>query len=359
MRKKVVEKYYKKIEDCSIEIKGKKIVYNEIEYSENDFLKIACSYVEFSNRRIKLKNTAINMLPSTIKVFFERNVSKMSFFGLFFPCALFLLVSFITFSLALILQNNANFENFVIMGIFISFFFLGISIVLIIKILSGEKVYLTEKKGKKRIAHISSKKYREIIEIFDNNILNEHYYFKPLNSNNGNFKICIREFKCNDVKIYYNLFKNPNIFRYLIASKLNDEDEAKKYINKCINDYKNWQFFKLAIEINDELIGYIGLSTQDLSENSCQIVYAIGENYWGKGYTTEIVRLFVDYLYKNGKKIIYAGHVDENIASKRVLEKNDFLRIPNKDYILKIHGEDKQIISYIYSKCIENLEQNA
>jgi ribosomal-protein-alanine N-acetyltransferase len=55
--------------------------------------------------------------------------------------------------------------------------------------------------------------------------------------------------------------------------------------------------------------------------------YRLLERSWGQGIASEALRLMVDYLYaQTDIEIITASTMVENIASARVLEKNDFLR---------------------------------
>jgi ribosomal-protein-alanine N-acetyltransferase len=50
------------------------------------------------------------------------------------------------------------------------------------------------------------------------------------------------------------------------------------------------------------------------------------ERYWGRGIATRAVKLLVEYLYtQTDIEIITASTMVENLASERVLEKNDFL----------------------------------
>ena len=57
------------------------------------------------------------------------------------------------------------------------------------------------------------------------------------------------------------------------------------------------------------------------------IGYRLLERYWGHGIATEAVSLMVSYLYgRTDIQIITASTMIENIASARVLEKNDFIR---------------------------------
>lgn len=82
----------------------------------------------------------------------------------------------------------------------------------------------------------------------------------------------------------------------------------------------------LAITINDDVVGGIGISQQtDIYQLNAEIGYWLGESYWNKGIMTEAVQAMVDYTFTTFNVIrIYAGVFDHNIASMRVLEKAGF-----------------------------------
>jgi len=58
---------------------------------------------------------------------------------------------------------------------------------------------------------------------------------------------------------------------------------------------------------------------------SAEIGYWIGEDFWGKGITTEAIRQMVEYTFYYFDKIrIYAEVFENNKASMCTLEKNGF-----------------------------------
>ena len=72
-------------------------------------------------------------------------------------------------------------------------------------------------------------------------------------------------------------------------------------------------------------VGSIGLKNIDLINKKANLGYWIGEQYWGRGITTECVRLIIKYAfysYDLGLREIIAYVFPENKASIRVLEKN-------------------------------------
>jgi ribosomal-protein-alanine N-acetyltransferase len=78
-----------------------------------------------------------------------------------------------------------------------------------------------------------------------------------------------------------------------------------------------------AITINDEVVGGIGLELrEDVYRKTALLGYWLSEELWGRGITTEAVKLVTDYAFANLDIIrIQAGVLSKNLASMRVLEK--------------------------------------
>ncbi len=83
----------------------------------------------------------------------------------------------------------------------------------------------------------------------------------------------------------------------------------------------------LAIDVNGQLAGCIGLELQDdISRISAELGYWIGEPYWGRGVATEAVKQMLEYTFETFPVVsrIYAKVFEYNIASMKILEKNGF-----------------------------------
>ena len=60
----------------------------------------------------------------------------------------------------------------------------------------------------------------------------------------------------------------------------------------------------------------------DETEESCEIGYGLGSEYWGRGYATEAVGCFLRYLtHEKGFRTVFASFFTGNDASRRVMEK--------------------------------------
>lgn len=122
----------------------------------------------------------------------------------------------------------------------------------------------------------------------------------------------------NDKKILDNL-RDGLPYPYTVS-------DALWYINSCLSSDKNLQFC-FAIVYNGKVVGSIGIFRQgNIHFRTAELGYYLGVEYWGKGITTEAVRLACKRVFNNTDIVrIYAEPFAENIGSCRVLEKNGFV----------------------------------
>ncbi len=78
--------------------------------------------------------------------------------------------------------------------------------------------------------------------------------------------------------------------------------------------------FAIRRKETGRLIGII-LYFDDTGE-SCEIGYGIGSPWWNRGYVTEAVKRFLEYLFdEKGFRTVYASYFTGNDSSRRVMEK--------------------------------------
>jgi [ribosomal protein S5]-alanine N-acetyltransferase len=77
----------------------------------------------------------------------------------------------------------------------------------------------------------------------------------------------------------------------------------------------------LAISINDEAIGGIGIHPQhDIYRKNAELGYWLAEPFWGKGIMTKAVRQMTDYVFSNFDiNRIFARPFHHNTPSQKVL----------------------------------------
>jgi [ribosomal protein S5]-alanine N-acetyltransferase len=123
-------------------------------------------------------------------------------------------------------------------------------------------------------------------------------------------------------------------------------------IKRFDEDWKSDQAYNLGIFHHDgTLIGTINLfQVLRGSLQSAFIGYFLDKKHNGKGYTTEAVKLIVDYAFSELKlHRIEAGAMTHNIGSIRVLEKSGFHKEGIAKKNVKINGkwEDHQVLAIV------------
>lgn len=84
----------------------------------------------------------------------------------------------------------------------------------------------------------------------------------------------------------------------------------------------------LAIDVGGEAVGAVGyVPGRDVERFSAEIGYWLGEEFWGRGITTEAVQLVTDHAFAQLNFLrLFALPFADNAASIRVLEKAGYAR---------------------------------
>lgn len=170
----------------------------------------------------------------------------------------------------------------------------------------------------------------------------ENIYIKPLNSTDA---VALLELHNKN----RNFFEKFSVVRksdfYTIEGQL---DRIKQFEEERRNDLAyNYGIFR-----NDNtLVGTINLF-QVLRDSlqSAFIGYFLDKKHNGKGYTTEAVKLMVEYAFNDlNLHRIEAGVMPHNTGSIRVLEKSGFHKEGIAKKNVKINGkwEDHQVLAII------------
>ena len=102
------------------------------------------------------------------------------------------------------------------------------------------------------------------------------------------------------------------------------KEHGKNFIEFAISKKPN---HILAIDIQGYVVGALGIHVQDdIACRNAELGYWISENYWNKGIISSAIQQMVEYGFKNYDiNRIYSRPFGYNLASQRVLEKNNFI----------------------------------
>ncbi len=130
-----------------------------------------------------------------------------------------------------------------------------------------------------------------------------------------------------------------------------NEQESKEIIEMFIS---NKDLYAIVLKSENKVVGGVGLhdrkpdeSVADLKQK--EIGYVLNPKYWGKGIVPEAVQRLIEYGFEElDLDLIWCGHYDFNIKSKRVNEKCGFrYRFKKKERIKLL--ADKEVTTLYYS----------
>lgn len=122
--------------------------------------------------------------------------------------------------------------------------------------------------------------------------------------------------------LFDNLVHNKEVLKYYLWTYCENIDDFD--LETKINQYQKGEFYFLAIQLKTtgEVIGIIHQCNKpNVYFPKVEIGYAIGQEHWNKGYTTEALEAFINLLKTKDVHKIIASHIKENIASGRVMQK--------------------------------------
>jgi [ribosomal protein S5]-alanine N-acetyltransferase len=153
--------------------------------------------------------------------------------------------------------------------------------------------------------------------------------------------IKIRYQKVSDAKRFFEILNNPNFKYFPVKPKSLKEEvdwlkKRKEHIKKNISH-------DFAIVYQGKVIGGIGIKMDQNRKHIGEVGYFIDEKYWGKGITTEAVKLLEKIAFtKLGLKRLVILTMVENEASAKVAIKNNY----KKEGV--ITGIDKKLDKKFY-----------
>ena len=166
--------------------------------------------------------------------------------------------------------------------------------------------------------------------------------------------IILQPFKVSDA---FFMFKNwaydPDVTRYMTWFPHKNMEESETIISSWVSNYAKPYFYQWAILLMkiDEPIGSIGVVKLDEEDQSCELGYCIGKQFWHQGYTTEALNAVLKFLFEQVKfKTITARHDIRNPHSGDVMKKCGMKYIETRENIgLTKEGEPLTCVYYSIS----------
>lgn len=137
-------------------------------------------------------------------------------------------------------------------------------------------------------------------------------------------RLILRQFTLDDAQDMYQNAKDPEVTKYLRWKPHKSLQESIDLLKEWIKSYPNPDFYSWAIARKEDnrIIGCIGILGVSEIDDSGEVGYWLGRNWWGKGIMTEALKAVIRFVFEEcGFNRLEADHSVNNPASGRVMQK--------------------------------------
>lgn len=131
-------------------------------------------------------------------------------------------------------------------------------------------------------------------------------------------RLIIRDFEEKDAAAVYEYLAAPQV-NCFHSEKVNSFEEAVKKVNEKQNGNTHGNSYAVCLSDSGFNIGEVFALKESTD------TYSVGWNfnlrYGGKGYATEAAEAFLNYLFENDARRIYAYTEDNNISSQKLCQR--------------------------------------
>ncbi|MBR9706846.1 MAG: GNAT family N-acetyltransferase [Candidatus Diapherotrites archaeon] len=134
--------------------------------------------------------------------------------------------------------------------------------------------------------------------------------------------VMLRGLELKDAEILWHYMNKENVQKYLNATTAFALEDEQDFVKKTWEGRKNGTKYTFGIveKATGKLIGAAGIEVR--GQRVGELGLWIGDDYWGKGYGTEALKLIIKYgfeavdMYK-----LYAGGYEDNKATHIIQER--------------------------------------
>ncbi|RZA31471.1 MAG: N-acetyltransferase [Lysobacteraceae bacterium] len=162
-------------------------------------------------------------------------------------------------------------------------------------------------------------------------------------------RLTLRPLTMADAQDLFAVFADPQVVRYWGFDVWTSLASAERMIAEALEGYREQSDIRFGIELAETggLIGTVNLHHFFPQNRRCEIGYALGSPYWGKGYAFEALAAALDYGFHELRLNRVEADIDpRNTASAALLERLGFRKegyMPERWFV---HGEMADTVNY-------------
>ncbi len=140
--------------------------------------------------------------------------------------------------------------------------------------------------------------------------------------------LLIEKMESEDFALHYLLVSNEMVMKMVSGKAMNEKEAREKFDNilKANKLHLQFGYFKITNNLSKKFLGVAKIELKSIGSNEAELGYLLLPDFWGKGIAGKVVKQFIE-LCREAKQIekLYAIIDPENIASRKILEKNGFI----------------------------------
>lgn len=140
-------------------------------------------------------------------------------------------------------------------------------------------------------------------------------------------RLILRDASVDDAEDMFEYAKLEEVTKYLSWKphiSVKDSEKILDMLSKEAKEKDSYTLKAIVLKENDKMIGTIDARIFGDGLKDAEFGYCLNPKYWSKGYMSEALKAFMEALHKeHGVENVFGSFERENIASKRVMQKND------------------------------------
>lgn len=140
-------------------------------------------------------------------------------------------------------------------------------------------------------------------------------------------RLILRDASVDDAEDMFEYAKLEEVTKYLSWKphlSLKDSEKILEMLSKEAKEKDSYVLKAIVLKENDKMIGTIDARIFGDGLKDAEFGYCLNPKYWNKGYMSEALKAFIQGLHReHGIENVFGSFERENIASKRVMQKNE------------------------------------
>lgn len=140
-------------------------------------------------------------------------------------------------------------------------------------------------------------------------------------------RLILRDASVDDAEDMFEYAKLEEVTKYLSWKphiSVKDSEKILDMLSKEAKEKDSYALKAIVLKENDKMIGTIDARIFGEGLKDAEFGYCLNPKYWNKGYMSEALKAFIQALHKeHGIENVFGSFERENIASKRVMQKNE------------------------------------